>query len=47
MNLTEEMTALAERAKKAARVLATLTTEEKNACLEAMAKAIEDNKSAI
>ncbi|MDA7916165.1 glutamate-5-semialdehyde dehydrogenase [Verrucomicrobia bacterium] len=47
MNLTEEMKAMAERAKKAARVLATLSTEEKNTCLRAMADAIDANKSAI
>lgn len=47
MNLTEEMKALAEGAKKAARAMATLTTEEKNTCLNAMADAIESNKDSI
>ncbi|MBG87635.1 MAG: glutamate-5-semialdehyde dehydrogenase [Verrucomicrobiales bacterium] len=41
MNLTEQMTQLAQRAKSAARDLNRLSTEEKNRCLSAMADAIE------
>ena len=47
MTLTEEMTLLARQAKAAARELAKLTTAEKNACLLAMAKALEDHRDAI
>ncbi|MCX7721822.1 MAG: glutamate-5-semialdehyde dehydrogenase [Verrucomicrobiae bacterium] len=47
MTLTEQMTELARRAKAAARVLATLTPDEKNACLRAMADAIESQADAI
>lgn len=47
MSLLEEMTALATRAREASRELARLTTEEKNRCLQAMAKALEENRDAI
>jgi len=47
MNLTEQMTQLARQAKTAARQLSTLTSEEKNACLESMAMALEDNRDII
>ncbi len=43
MTLTEHMTQLARQAKGAARELAKLTTAEKNACLLAMADALEKN----
>lgn len=41
MKLTEQMTDLAQKAKVASRELAKLSTREKNACLEAMAAALE------
>ena len=41
MNLNEQMTQLARQAKMASRELAKLTTAEKNACLVAMATALE------
>jgi len=47
MNLTEQMTQLAQQAKAASRELAKLTTAEKNACLLAMATALEQNATAI
>jgi len=47
MNLTEQMTRLAKQAKAASRELAKLTTVEKNACLLAMATALEQNADAI
>jgi glutamate-5-semialdehyde dehydrogenase len=47
MNLTEQMTRLAKQAKAASRELAQLTTAEKNACLFAMAAALEQNAAAI
>jgi glutamate-5-semialdehyde dehydrogenase len=47
MNLTEQMTRLAKQAKAASRELAKLTTAEKNACLFAMAAALEQNAAAI
>jgi glutamate-5-semialdehyde dehydrogenase len=47
MNLTEQMTRLAKQAKAASRELARLTTAEKNACLLAMATALEQNAAAI
>lgn len=47
MTLTEQMTELAARAKRASRELAKLTTAEKNACLVAMADALEQNASAL
>ena len=47
MNLTEQMTQLAQQAKAASRQLAKLTTAEKNSCLLAMADAIEQNRAAI
>jgi glutamate-5-semialdehyde dehydrogenase len=47
MTLTEQMTRLARQAKAASRQLATLTTEEKNRCLLAMASALEENAAAI
>jgi glutamate-5-semialdehyde dehydrogenase len=47
MNLKEQMTRLAKQAKDASRELARLTTAEKNACLFAMAAALEKNSSAL
>jgi glutamate-5-semialdehyde dehydrogenase len=47
MTLTEEMTQLARQAKTASRELARLTTAEKNACLLAMADALEQNGPTI
>ena len=47
MNLTEQMTQLAKHAKAASRQLAQLTTAEKNACLLAMATALEQSADAI
>jgi glutamate-5-semialdehyde dehydrogenase len=47
MNLTEQMTQLAQQAKAASRELAKLTTAEKNARLLAMATALEQNATAI
>jgi glutamate-5-semialdehyde dehydrogenase len=47
MNLNEQMTQLAKQAKAASRELARLTTAEKNACLLAMATALEQNATAI
>lgn len=47
MTLTEQMTRLAAGAKRASRELAKLTTAEKNACLMAMADALEQNAPAL
>ena len=47
MSLTEQMTALARQAKQASRELARLTTAEKNACLLAMANALEEQADAL
>lgn len=47
VNLTEQMTRLARQAKAASRELARLTTAEKNACLLAMADALEHNAVAL
>lgn len=47
MTLTEQMTLLARQAKAAARELARLTTAEKNACLDAMARALEQKAEAV
>jgi len=47
MNLNEQMTQLARQAKAASRALARLTTAEKNACLLAMATALEQNAPAL
>ena len=47
MSLTEQMTELAKRARSASRDLARLTTAEKNACLDAMATALEGESDAI
>lgn len=47
MNVMEQMTRLAKAAKVASRELAKLTTAEKNACLLAMADALEANAAAI
>jgi glutamate-5-semialdehyde dehydrogenase len=47
VNLPEQMTRLASQAKAASRELARLTTAEKNACLLAMADALEKNAAAI
>ena len=47
MTLLEQMTQLAKRSKAASRDLARLTTAEKNACLLAMADALEKSTEAI
>lgn len=47
MTLLEQMTDLAKRAKAASRELARLTTHEKNACLLAMAEALEEQHDAL
>ena len=47
MTLTEEMTRLAQQAKRASRQLAPWSTSAKNACLLAMADALESNGSAL
>lgn len=47
MTLNEQMTQLARQAKAASRGLARLTTAEKNACLLAMASALEHEAEAI
>ena len=47
MTLTEQMTELARQAKAASRQLARLGTADKNACLLAMANALEQNSTAI
>ena len=47
MMLNEQMTQLARQAKAASRELARLTTAEKNACLLAMAGALEKNSDAL
>jgi glutamate-5-semialdehyde dehydrogenase len=47
MTLLEQMTQLARQAKAASRELSRLTTAEKNACLLAMAGALEQNADAL
>jgi glutamate-5-semialdehyde dehydrogenase len=47
MDLREQMTDLAQRAKEASRALTRLSTEQKNACLRAMADAIESRAKEI
>ena len=47
MTLTEQMTQLAKQAKAASRELSRLATEGKNACLLAMAAALEQNAASI
>src|SRR5512136_1101619 len=47
MTLTEQMTQLAKQAKAASRELSRLSTGDKNACLLAMANALEQNAAAI
>jgi glutamate-5-semialdehyde dehydrogenase len=47
VNVMEQMTQLARQAKAASRELAKLTTEEKNACLLAMAESLEKNSEAL
>lgn len=47
MSLTQQMTQLARQAKVASRQLAKLSTAEKNACLLAMADAIEASRQSI
>ena len=47
MTLTEQMTRLAQQAKAASRELARLPTSGKNACLLAMADALERSATAI
>jgi glutamate-5-semialdehyde dehydrogenase len=47
MNLNEQITQLAKRAKAASRELAKLSTREKNGCLLAMAGALEKNSGAL
>lgn len=47
MTLTEQMTLLARQAREASRLLARLSTEEKNRCLLEMADALEKNRAPI
>jgi glutamate-5-semialdehyde dehydrogenase len=47
MTLTEQMTQLAQQARAASRELARLSTAQKNACLLAMADALEQGRDAI
>jgi len=47
MTLTEQMTQLAQQAKAASRDLSRLTTADKNACLLAMADALEQSSATI
>ncbi|HJN89185.1 MAG TPA: glutamate-5-semialdehyde dehydrogenase [Verrucomicrobiota bacterium] len=47
MSLTEEMTSLAKRARAASRRLTSLSNDDKNKCLLAMANAIEANATSI
>lgn len=47
MSLRDEMTQLARRARIASRATARLSTPEKNACLAAMADALEQNQDSI
>ncbi len=47
MSLSDDMTRLARQAKTASRQLAQLTTSQKNACLLAMADALDQNRPAI
>ena len=47
MSLSDDMTQLARQAKTASRQLAQLTTSQKNACLLAMADALDQNRAAI
>jgi glutamate-5-semialdehyde dehydrogenase len=47
VTLTEQMTQLARQAREASRELAKLTTSEKNGCLDAMATALERERTAI
>jgi glutamate-5-semialdehyde dehydrogenase len=47
MTLSEQMTQLAQQAKAASRDLSRLTTADKNACLLAMAEALEQQAAAI
>lgn len=47
MTLVEQMEQLARQAKSAARDLARLSTADKNACLLAMAEALEQNQAAL
>ncbi len=47
MTLEEQMIDIAKRAKTASRGLTTLSTDQKNRCLRAMADAIETNQEAI
>ena len=47
MTLEEQMTDIAQRGKGASRALTSLSTEQKNQCLKAMADAIDSNKTAI
>ncbi|SVE52212.1 uncharacterized protein METZ01_LOCUS505066, partial [marine metagenome] len=47
MNLTEQMSELARQAKRASRLLTRISTDDKNACLRAMADALEENAATI
>jgi acyl-CoA reductase-like NAD-dependent aldehyde dehydrogenase len=47
MTLNEQMTLLAKQARAASRELAKLSTAQKNACLLAMADALEKNSASI
>lgn len=47
MTLQDQMTRLAQQAKRAARELAKLSPDEKNTCLRAMADALEQHRAAL
>lgn len=47
MSLTEQMSSLAQQSKRASRLLTRISTDDKNACLEAMAEALLENADAI
>jgi len=47
MSMTEQMTGLARQSKRASRLLTRMSTDDKNACLEAMANALSENAEEI
>lgn len=47
MSLTEQMSSLAQQSKRASRLLTRMSTDDKNACLEAMAEALLENADEI
>lgn len=47
MDLSDKMSELAEQAKRASRLLTRISTDDKNACLLAMAEALENNTTLI